>query len=251
PIGVLLACLGIDAGLDVDIVDHMPSRFTGHAGACGTRRGRAYDERSEKTRSQSTVPCHCRLLLVSFRRLAFWLNQEPGPGARQERGVTVKQKTPAAPVSSMLMWETRETFVRSQIQNTMQAVQEEELSTFLGRGKPRRPALSCGTIEMRRPRARNLEERFARAEYGAWGSHDLSDRELVYVWADGVYVKAGLDKEGGKRCGCNPVRRPKSGTPSLGHQPGKVGPQTATFGSAPWSVCEPRNSLRIWDDRVL
>lgn len=32
-------------------------------------------------------------------------------------------------------------------------------------------------------------------EYERWNTRDLSDRELVYVWADGVYVKAGLEKE--------------------------------------------------------
>jgi transposase-like protein len=171
----------------------------------------------------------------------------------------------------MPTWDTLEAFVRTQIQATMQAVLEEELSVFLGRGKsvrraeidsaagyrngygkPRRLALSCGTIELRRPRARNLDERFEsrvlplfarqsravnallpelylhglskgdfalalrgllgdgatlssgsierlrgkwQADYDAWCRRDLSDRELVYVWADGVYVKAGLEKE--------------------------------------------------------
>jgi len=32
-------------------------------------------------------------------------------------------------------------------------------------------------------------------EYERWNARDLSNRELVYVWADGVYVKAGLEKE--------------------------------------------------------
>lgn len=32
-------------------------------------------------------------------------------------------------------------------------------------------------------------------EYEEWGQRDLSDRELVYAWADGVYVKAGLEKD--------------------------------------------------------
>jgi len=91
----------------------------------------------------------------------------------------VRKKIPAAPVSSMPTWDTLEAFVRMQIQATMQSVLEEELSVFLGRGKserrgdidsaagyrngygkPRRLALSCGTIELRRPRARNLDERF-------------------------------------------------------------------------------------------
>jgi transposase-like protein len=32
-------------------------------------------------------------------------------------------------------------------------------------------------------------------EYEAWGRRSLSDREVVYAWADGIYVKAGLEKE--------------------------------------------------------
>ncbi len=183
----------------------------------------------------------------------------------------MKKKIPAAPVSSMPTWDTLEAFVRTQIQATMQSVLEEELTVFLGRGKSerrrdvdpapgyrnghgkrRRLALSCGTIELRRPRARNLDERFEsrvlplfarqsrevnallpelylhglskgdfelalrgllgdgatlspgsierlrakwQADYDAWSTRDLSDRELVYVWADGIYVKAGLEKE--------------------------------------------------------
>jgi putative transposase len=117
-----------------------------------------------------------------------------------------------------------------------------------GYGKPRRLGLSCGTIEVQRPRARNAEERFERrvlplfkrhgqevaallpelylhglskgdfelalrgllgssaplspasierlrvkgqADYNVWAQRHLDDRELVYAWADGVYVKAG------------------------------------------------------------
>ncbi len=33
------------------------------------------------------------------------------------------------------------------------------------------------------------------AEYAEWRQRDLSDRELVYAWGDGVYVKAGLEKD--------------------------------------------------------
>ena len=32
-------------------------------------------------------------------------------------------------------------------------------------------------------------------EYEAWKQQDLSELQLVYAWADGIYVKAGLDKE--------------------------------------------------------
>ena len=181
------------------------------------------------------------------------------------------KKTPAVSVPSMPTWETLEEFVRTKIQATMQDVLEDELTAFLGRGKserragidpasgyrngrgkPRQLVLSCGTVELRRPRARNLDERFEsrvlplfarqsrevaallpelylhglskgdfelalrgllgegaalspgsierlrgkwQADYDAWNARDLGDRELVYVWADGVYVKAGLERE--------------------------------------------------------
>lgn len=32
-------------------------------------------------------------------------------------------------------------------------------------------------------------------EYDAWRQRSLADWEVVYLWADGVYVKAGLEKE--------------------------------------------------------
>ncbi len=32
-------------------------------------------------------------------------------------------------------------------------------------------------------------------EYEAWKQQDLSALQLVYAWADGIYVKAGLEKE--------------------------------------------------------
>lgn len=183
----------------------------------------------------------------------------------------MKQRTPVTPTASMPTWETLEAFVRSKIQATLQEVLEEELTVFLGRGrsarrpavdgasgyrngygKPRRLGLSCGTIEVRRPRARNVEERFEsrvlplfkrhsqevaallpelylhglskgdfelalrgllgssaplspasierlrmkwQADYNGWAQRSLADRELVYAWADGVYVKAGLERE--------------------------------------------------------
>ncbi|HYM80679.1 MAG TPA: IS256 family transposase [Candidatus Limnocylindria bacterium] len=171
----------------------------------------------------------------------------------------------------MPTWDTLEEFLRSHIQATMQRVLEEELTAVLGRrkcerragvdpapgyrngyGKPRKLTLACGTIQLRRPRARDMEERFesrvlplfatrgrqidallpelymhglAKGDFGlalrgllgdgaalspcvierlrtnwqhdyeAWCTRDLSDRELVYLWADGVYVKAGLERE--------------------------------------------------------
>jgi transposase-like protein len=121
-----------------------------------------------------------------------------------------------------------------------------------GYGKPRTLTLSCGTIEVRRPRVRDMDERFESAmlpffvrrtrevdglipelylhglaagdmdlalrgvlgndapisattvarlkerwqrEYGQWSTRSLSGLEVVALWVDGVYVKAGLDKD--------------------------------------------------------
>ncbi len=183
----------------------------------------------------------------------------------------MKKKTPAGPCSSMPTWETLEGFVRTRIQETVQSVLEEEVTALLGRGRSQRMAavdgvsgyrngfgrerrltLSCGTVAVRRPRVRGLEERFEsrvlplfrrqtreiaallpelylhglskgdfdlalrgllgngaplspasierlrakwQVEYQAWARRSLEDRELVYVWADGIYVRAGLERE--------------------------------------------------------
>jgi transposase-like protein len=176
--------------------------------------------------------------------------------------------TPPAPEATT--FESLEMFARSQIQTWLQHLLEEEVGELLGRdryqrlegvdvpvgyrnghGKPRRLSMSCGTITVRRPRVRGLEERFesrilplfkrrteevgellpqlylhglaqrdfelalrgllgdgaplspssiARLkerwldEYREWRQRPL-EGELVYLWADGIYVKAGLEKE--------------------------------------------------------
>ena len=121
-----------------------------------------------------------------------------------------------------------------------------------GYGKPRWLSMSSGTITVRRPRVRGLEERFEsrvlplfarrtkevgallpelylhglaegdfelalrgllgegaplskasirrlravwNSEFEAWTQRSLADREVVYVWADGIYVKAGLERD--------------------------------------------------------
>jgi len=182
-----------------------------------------------------------------------------------------KDRVGGSGVSSAEMWERLEELVREQAQAFVQRVLEEEVTEFLGRrkserraevdggsgyrngyGKPRRLAMSSGTITLRRPRVRDLEERFEsrvlplfarrtkeigallpelylhglaegdfelafrgllgegaplskssirrlrqdwNAEFEAWGARPLGGREVVYLWADGVYVKAGLEKD--------------------------------------------------------
>ena len=183
----------------------------------------------------------------------------------------MSKRTPAGAPESRPTWETLEACARLKVQEFLQAVLEEEVTEFLGRvksgrrdsvdapsgyrngyGKTRRLSMQGGTVEVRRPRVRGLEEKFEsrvlpmfrrrteaigsllpelylhglslgdfelalrgllgdgaplsassiarlrakwEVEYEEWSRRDLSDRELVYAWADGVYVKAGLEKE--------------------------------------------------------
>jgi putative transposase len=168
-------------------------------------------------------------------------------------------------------WEQIEAFARLGVQKLLQKMLEEEITELLGRqrsqrrdpvdspqgyrngyGKRRKLSMSCGTIVLRRPRVRNLSERFEsrilpifkrrtqqvgrllpelylhglsegdfdlalrgllgegaplsassiarlkadwQMEYLCWKSQSLSDLEVVYLWVDGIYVKAGLEKE--------------------------------------------------------
>ncbi len=179
------------------------------------------------------------------------------------------KKIIAVPATSSVTWQTLEGFARAQVQDFIQRLLEDEVTELLGRqksarraavdapagarnghGKPRKLALMNGTITVRRPRVRDLEERFVsrllplfqrrtpevsallpelylhglalgdfelalrgllgdaaplsasslarlkatwQAQYAAWQQRDLSDLKLVYLWADGVYVKAGLE----------------------------------------------------------
>jgi transposase-like protein len=183
----------------------------------------------------------------------------------------MKHDNTAEAAASIPCWETLESFARHAVQQLLQQVLEAEVDQLLGRqrsqrrsvidpqagyrnghGKPRKLALSNGTIELRRPRVRGLEERFEsrvlplfkrrsqevgnllpelylhglaerdfdlalrgllgdgaplspasiarlktawQTEYDVWNSRPLHDLEVVYLWVDGIYVKAGLEKD--------------------------------------------------------
>jgi putative transposase len=172
---------------------------------------------------------------------------------------------------SRTIWESLEAMARERIQEFVQALLEEEVTSLVGRGKserreamdgpvvyrnghgkPRKLAMMGGTIEVCRPRVRGLEERFESrilplfgrrtqevsellpqlylhglaqgdfelalrgllgegaplspssierlrakwvAEFAAWSRRSLRGLEPVYLWADGIYVKAGLEKD--------------------------------------------------------
>src|SRR5687767_15531465 len=181
--------------------------------------------------------------------------------------MTQQTTTPEPKANST--WERLEEFAREHVQQFIQALLEEEVTELLGRtksarreavdaapgyrngyGKSRRLTLTNGTITIRRPRVRDLNERFVsrvlplfkrqtkevgellpqlylhglalgdfelalrgllgegaplspasllrlktqwQLEYETWKQRRLDDLEVVYLWADGLYVKAGLE----------------------------------------------------------
>ena len=184
----------------------------------------------------------------------------------------MKEKNIEGTVESRVCFQELEDWVREKVQSWVQELLEEEVTELLGRdkserrgrvdpasgyrngyGKKRRLTLSSGTITVRRPRVRDLEERFEsrvlplfakrtqqvrdlipelylhglaqgdfdlalrgllgadgglksantvarlkekwQGEWAGWQSRPLEELEVVYLWADGIYVKAGLEKE--------------------------------------------------------
>jgi len=183
----------------------------------------------------------------------------------------MEKHTTQSPVASSATWEHLETCLRGKMRGWLQDLLEAEVDELLGRrkserrravdaapgyrsghGKPRRLTLSGGTVTIRRPRVRGLQQRFEsrllplfarrtpavsallpelylhglalgdfdlalrgllgeeaplsattvsrlkaqwHAEWQAWTSRRLDALEVVYLWVDGVYVKAGLERE--------------------------------------------------------
>jgi transposase-like protein len=183
----------------------------------------------------------------------------------------MNERTTEVAISAIPTWEELEGWVRVQIQEFIQELLKQEVTELLGRaryqrrvpvdgaqgyrngyGKPRKLTLGMGTITIRRPRVRGLEERFEsrilplfarrtrevsdllpklylhglaegdfdlalrgllgeeapisastvarlkekwHAEWEAWRQQRLDDLQVVYLWVDGIYVKAGLEKE--------------------------------------------------------
>jgi transposase-like protein len=193
-------------------------------------------------------------------------------GSGREEYTTMSKSNKCKGEKSRVLYESLEEWARGKIQEFLQELLEEEITEFLGRrkserrsgvvdvregyrngyGKPRKFAMMGGTVEVRRPRVRKVEERFEsrvlplfrrrsvelgdllpelylhglslgdfelalrgllgegaplspssiarlkrkwQREYDEWKSKDLSELEVVYQWADGLYVKAGLEKE--------------------------------------------------------
>ncbi len=173
--------------------------------------------------------------------------------------------------SKEIFYEELEAFAREKIRGHLQELLEQEVTEWLGReksqrkanpleepgyrngyGKPRRFGLSVGTVEVRRPRVRSLDERFVsrvlplfkrqtqqvrdlipelylhglasgdfelalrgllgegaplsstslqrlkqkwEVEYEQWKGESIEEKDWAYLWADGIYVKAGIGKE--------------------------------------------------------
>jgi transposase-like protein len=220
--------------------------------------------------------------------------------------------------------------VRGHIQQFVQRLLVEEVTMRLGRaksarraavdapegyrngyGKPRKLALTCGTITVQRPRVRGLAERFVsrllplfkrrtkqvgellpqlylhglalgdfelalrgllgegaplspaslqrlkaqwQQEYATWTRRRLDELEVVYVWADGLYVKAGL--EAGKAAllvligaltdGRKVVLAVESGQRESKESWGAVLRDLRTRGLKPWRCTIADGHLGIW-----
>jgi transposase-like protein len=183
----------------------------------------------------------------------------------------VVQKHIGGSESKEIFYAELEQFAREKIRGHLQNLLEQEVREWLGRekserkvkaveqpgyrngyGRPRRLAMSLGTIEIQRPRVRDLSERFKskvlpmfkrqtrevrdlmpelylhglasgdfelalrhllgqgaplsasslqrlkekwQNEYTQWTNVPIEQARWAYLWADGIYVKAGLGKE--------------------------------------------------------
>src|SRR6187401_127704 len=183
----------------------------------------------------------------------------------------MKEKHIGGNESKGILYDELEEFARGKIREYLQDLLEQEVTEWLGRekserksspleqpgyrngyGKRRRFTMSLGTIEIYRPRVRNLDERFEsrvlpmfkrqtqevrdlvpelylhglasgdfelalrellgegaplsasslqrlkekwQGEYEQWKSTAIEEKEWAYLWADGIYVKAGVGKE--------------------------------------------------------
>jgi len=91
----------------------------------------------------------------------------------------MRKQTITGNQTSRIVWDNLEEWVRRKVQEFVQSVLEEEIAELLGRqkserrkavddspayrngyGKERKLTLGCGTITLRRPRVRGLEESF-------------------------------------------------------------------------------------------
>jgi len=173
--------------------------------------------------------------------------------------------------SKEIFYEELEAYARGKVRKHLQDLLEQEVTEWLGRdkgerkcnaaeqpgyrngyGKTRRFTMSLGTMEVRRPRVRDLGERFEsrvlpmfkrqskqvrelipelylhglasgdfelalrellgegaplsasslqrlkekwQGEYEQWKSTAIEEKDWAYLWADGIYVKAGIGKE--------------------------------------------------------
>ena len=101
-------------------------------------------------------------------------------------------------VESRVCFEQLEDWVREKIQGWVQELLEEEVTELLGRGKserrravdarsgyrngygkPRHLTMSSGTIQVRRPRVRDLEERFESRVLPLFAKRTRQVRELI------------------------------------------------------------------------
>ncbi|MFQ5745493.1 MAG: IS256 family transposase [Acidobacteriota bacterium] len=245
--------------------------------------------------------------------------------SRAERGRSRREGEKQGPE-----WSALEEYARGRIQGWIQDLLEEEITELLGRkkserrsavdgdqgyrngyGKVRRLSMMAGTITLRRPRVRGVEERFEsrilplfvrrteqvgellpqlylhglaqgdfelalrgllgegaplspssierlrakwQLEFEQWSQRRLEDLEVVYAWADGVYVKAGLEENkaallviiGALRDGRKVVLAVESGQRESKESWARVLRGLRDRGLKPWRATVADGHLGIW-----
>ena len=135
-------------------------------------------------------------------------------------------------VESRVCFEQLEEWVREQIQFYVQELLEDEVTQLLGRrknerrrevdasggyrngyGKERRLTMSCGTIKLRRPRVRDLEERFESRVLPLFAKRTREVRDFdsrtLFTWSWPRGFRSGLERAfRGKKRRCPQHRSP-------------------------------------------
>ena len=121
----------------------------------------------------------------------------------------MRKENTRRPSESRAHWEDLDEWVRGQVQGLIQELLEEEITEFFGRakstrrstldsvpgyrngyGKPRGLTLSSGTIQVRRPRVRNVEERFESRVLPLFARRSKKIAELIRNCISMVWPKA-------------------------------------------------------------
>ncbi|MEX0803632.1 MAG: hypothetical protein WD688_10005 [Candidatus Binatia bacterium] len=108
----------------------------------------------------------------------------------------MKEKHIEGNESKGIFYEGLEAFARVKIRQHLQNLLEQEVTEWLGRDKSQRKG-----NPLDEPRYRNGYGKTRRFTYEQWKSVPIEQEESAYLWADGIYVKAGIGRRRRRCCG--------------------------------------------------